>query len=76
MKLSVHFLKNAGWLLLFGLIIYFPIFLHLTSLPLQIWDESRLALNSCEMLKSGNIIVTYYEGLPICGTRNPLDDLA
>lgn len=73
MKLSVHYLKRAGWLFLFGTITYFPIFLHLTSLPIQLWDESRLALNSYEMLKSGNVIVTLFDGSPdMWNTKPPL----
>lgn len=58
---------------LFGAIIYFPIFLDLTSLPIQLWDESRLALNSYEMMKSGNVIVTHFEGSPdMWNTKPPL----
>jgi len=34
------------------------------SLPLQIWDESRLANNALEMIRSGHWLVPSYSGVP------------
>ena len=75
MNMPIHtsHLKTAGWIILLAIIIYFPLFLHLTSLSVRVFDESRLALNAYEMLKTGNIVVTYYEGLPdMWNTKPPL----
>ncbi|MBA3648735.1 MAG: glycosyltransferase family 39 protein [Chitinophagales bacterium] len=58
---------------LLAVIIYFPLFLHLTSYPIRLWDESRLAVNAAEMAKSGNWIVTTYDGAPdMWNTKPPL----
>ncbi len=50
--------------LLMLLIILIPIFGHLDTLPLQLWDESRLAHNALEMMDSHNWVVTTYHGEP------------
>ncbi|MBA3901452.1 MAG: glycosyltransferase family 39 protein, partial [Bacteroidetes bacterium] len=68
-------MKSKHYLILFLLLIlaYFPIFSHLNTLPIRIWDESRLALNAYEMAQSGNLIVTSYEGEPdMWNTKPPL----
>lgn len=50
-----------------------PIFGHLEALPIRNWDESRLAINAIEMLKSQNYLVTTYEGTPdLWNTKPPL----
>lgn len=41
-----------------------PLFAHLNSLPIRLWDESRLAMNSYEMYKSDNLLVTQFQGKP------------
>ncbi len=52
---------------------YFPLFLHLGSLPIRIWDEARLAINAIEMLQNHNFIVTYHEHSPdMWNTKPPL----
>lgn len=51
-------------LLLFIVALAFPVFIHLEKLPIRIWDEARLAINSFEMSRNGNFLVTYYEGSP------------
>jgi 4-amino-4-deoxy-L-arabinose transferase-like glycosyltransferase len=43
---------------------YFSFFLHLNSFPMQLWDESRQAVNAFEMLQTKNFFVTYYNGQP------------
>jgi 4-amino-4-deoxy-L-arabinose transferase-like glycosyltransferase len=40
----------------------FPVFGHLDSFPIQLWDESRLATNAYEMYKSNDLIVTTFQG--------------
>ncbi len=51
-------------ILLFCLLIYFPVFLHLDSLPIRMWDEGRLAVTSYEMSKNGNYLIPHYDGQP------------
>lgn len=50
----------------------FPLFLHLDSFSLRIYDEARRAVNSFEMWQSGNWLVTTYEFKPdMWGTKPP-----
>ena len=35
-----------------------------SSVPMQLWDESRNANNALEMSRNGHWLVTYYRGLP------------
>lgn len=58
-------------LLLIGF--YFPLFAHLDSFSLRIYDEARRAVNAFEMWQSGNFLVTTYEFKPeMWGTKPPL----
>lgn len=58
---------------LFLLICYFPLFLHLDTLSLRLWDESRQAVNALEMALNGNFLLTYFDGhLEIWNTKPPL----
>jgi 4-amino-4-deoxy-L-arabinose transferase-like glycosyltransferase len=59
----------AFWLVaLYGLL-----FLHLDSMPLRLYDESRLANNALETAQSGRLIVTTYDGQPdMWNTKPPL----
>ena len=60
-------------LILLLVLLYFPYFLHLGRLPMQIWDEARLAVNACEMHLNNNFIVTYFDGEPeMWNTKPPL----
>jgi 4-amino-4-deoxy-L-arabinose transferase-like glycosyltransferase len=60
-------------IILFLLLTYPPIFLHLGSLPIRIWDESRLAINAYEMNKDGDFLVTHFSGMPdMWNTKPPL----
>lgn len=66
--------KNDWWLaaLLLALL-YFPLFSHLDSLPIRIWDEARLAKNALHMYNTGELIVTYFDGAPdLYNTKPPL----
>lgn len=50
-----------------------PLFGHLDTLPLRLWDESRLAINAYEMMKDGDLIVTHFNGQPdMWNTKPPL----
>ncbi|MDR0205847.1 MAG: glycosyltransferase family 39 protein [Bacteroidales bacterium] len=67
-----HLKKNWKYVLFF-LLISAPIFLHLSSFSIRLWDESRLATNACEMLYSGNYITTTFNGAPdMWNTKPPL----
>lgn len=53
--------------------IVIPVFGHLGSLPIRVWDESRLAINALEMMENGNLIVTHFEQAPdLWNTKPPL----
>lgn len=66
-------LKTYLKYILLALLIYMPVFGFLSTLPIRIWDEARLAINAYEMLNNGNFIVTYYNGLPdMWNTKPPL----
>ena len=63
----------TGKAILFIVLIYLPIFLHLDTIPIRIWDESRLAINAYEMHKDGNFLVTHFLGQPdMWNTKPPL----
>ncbi|RFC54158.1 ArnT family glycosyltransferase [Brumimicrobium aurantiacum] len=67
--------KNQTYLqyLLLGIIVTIPLFSYLGTLPIRIWDESRLAINAYEMLHNNDYIVTHYEGSPdMWNTKPPL----
>ena len=55
------------------LLAYFPLFLHLNSMPLMLWDESRLAVSAYEMLQNKNfIVVTYGNNPDLWSVKPPL----
>lgn len=51
-------------ILVFLTLIYFPIFLHLDYLPLDNFDEARLAVSALEMHENGNWLVPHFGGKP------------
>lgn len=58
--------------LLFGIACYFPLFLRLDFIGLELWDEARRGVNALEMLINGNWLVTHYDGQPeMWGTKPP-----
>ncbi len=65
------FLEKYGWFLLLLVVAYFPLFGHLEALPIRIWDEGRNAVNAYEMYKSGDCIVTTFEGKPDMWNTKP-----
>jgi 4-amino-4-deoxy-L-arabinose transferase-like glycosyltransferase len=51
----------------------FVFLMNLGVPPIQMWDESRLAVNALEMALNGNLIVTHFEGSPdMWNTKPPL----
>lgn len=64
---------KLGWLFLFLLLCYFPLFLHLDSLSLRLWDEARRAVSAFEMATGGGWLIPTVEGHPdMYGTKPPL----
>ncbi len=58
---------------LFACVVYFPLFLHLNTTTLSVFDEARRACNAIEMVQNGNVLVTHFEGEPdMWGTKPPL----
>jgi 4-amino-4-deoxy-L-arabinose transferase-like glycosyltransferase len=69
---SKHIVRYLLWGI-FAIACYFPLFLHLDSLPLSIYDEAKRAVSSLEMLERQDFLVTYYNGAPdMVGTKPPL----
>ena len=61
-----------GFIILLVLL-YFPIFGFLDTLPIRMWDEARMSINAYEMNLDNNLIVTHYEGKPeMYSTKPPL----
>ena len=60
-------------IILLLLLAYFPLFLHLDSIPLMVWDEARLAVSAFEMLKNhAYIVVTYGDNPDLWSVKPPL----
>ena len=58
---------------LLALLIFTPVFSHLNSIPIRVWDEARLAWNAINMMENGNYLVTYFNGNPeMWNTKPPL----
>jgi len=56
---------TLGWILLFGVLLYFPIFHFLDQFPIRIWDESLFGLRAISLLASGDYMFDFSEfGLP------------
>ena len=59
--------------LILGLLIYIPVFGFLNVLPIRLWDESRLAVNSLEMYLNHNFLVpTFNNEVEMWSTKPPL----
>jgi len=62
-----------GGIIVLLLLMAMPLFAHLGGLVIRQWDEARLSVNAWEMMKSGNILVTTYNGEPdLWNTKPPL----
>ena len=56
-----------------ALLVAVPVFGHLDTLCIRVWDESRLAINAYEMYENGDLIVTHFYGNPdMWNTKPPL----
>jgi len=70
--MNINYQSLVKYLIFFSLIC-FPIFSHLESIPIRIWDEARLAINAYEMHTNGDFIVKHFEGAPdMWSTKPPL----
>lgn len=66
------FKKTAIYFALLCALIYFPLFLHLDTLPFRLFDESFLALHTYEMMHGHDYIVTHSLGHPeMINTKPP-----
>ena len=64
-------MKLIHWLVLMLLVIVLPVFSHLDDPPIQLWDESRLAMSAYEMSQSGNLLVPTFEHEPDMWSLKP-----
>jgi len=62
--------KLAPYFIVF-LLVALPIFSHLDSYPIRVWDESRLANNAYEMYRNHNFLVSYFYGSPDMWSTKP-----
>lgn len=53
------------------LIISLPIFAHLDDIPMQLWDESRLANSAIEMYESGDPLIVTHDHVPDMWNTKP-----
>jgi 4-amino-4-deoxy-L-arabinose transferase-like glycosyltransferase len=62
----MRIIPYQSWIKYFILIILvsIPLFISLSVLPVQLWDEARTGVNAFEMIKNGNLLATYYDGAP------------
>ncbi|TGE26497.1 ArnT family glycosyltransferase [Hymenobacter metallicola] len=68
----LQLLRVAGLGVLLGVIL-FPLVFDLHRIPIQTWDESRLAVNALEMHDSGSFLVTTFDQKPdLWNTKPPL----
>lgn len=51
-------------IVLLAILCYFPIFLHLTSLPIRLWDEGHVVLTSYQMSHNRSWLVVMYDNKP------------
>ena len=65
------FKKNLLNLFLIVSVCSFPIFGHLSELPMQRWDESRLAVKAYEMSETGNWLTPTMQWEPDMGSTKP-----
>ena len=71
--MNKEFIKNNWTYLLVLLLLFIPLFQHLGSLTIRIWDESRLAINAYEMYHNGNFLIPTFNGEPdMWNTKPPL----
>ncbi|MBL7933053.1 MAG: glycosyltransferase family 39 protein [Bacteroidia bacterium] len=67
-----RFTDSIKYILLL-LIIAIPVFGFLDTLPVRLWDESRVGMNALEMFYNGDYLVAHYDGNPdMWNTKPPL----
>ena len=64
-------LKYIPGYIIVTLLAALPLFGHLSELPVQRWDESRLALAAIEMTFHKNLFVTTFLGQPDMAAMKP-----
>ncbi|MBX9449625.1 MAG: glycosyltransferase family 39 protein [Taibaiella sp.] len=65
--------KSSYWFWTAVLLMLVPCFFFMERMPVQLWDESRLAINAAEMSESGNWLVTTFDGkIDNWNTKPPL----
>ena len=64
--------KKIILFILFGVVIYFPIFLHLDHGALYRWDEATNALHTYEMLQNGHYLRRFFVGNPETWETKPM----
>ena len=68
-----HPIIRHGKYVLLAIAVFFPLFWHLETLAVRIWDEARLAQTAYEMLQNGNYLIPHTEGVPdMWSTKPPL----
>ena len=50
---------------------YLLFFHRLGELPIYVWDEARDTINALEMLRTGDLLVTYFHGRPDLWNTKP-----
>lgn len=66
---------SPRWLVpvLFALTAVWPLFMHLDTMPLRMWDEARQAISALEMLRGGDWLVAHFYDQPdMWSTKPPL----
>lgn len=59
--------------IIFIVVAFYPLFAFLGSMPLRLWDESRLAASAYEMTQTSNpLIVTFFESPDLWSVKPPL----
>lgn len=53
-----------AWFIVTIIVAFVVLFYRLGALPIQLWDEARLANSALEMAQSGLSLVTTYDGMP------------
>ncbi len=56
--------EKYSLIIIFIILIYFPVFLHLDLPSLYLWDESTNALHALDMEESGNYLRRFFQGQP------------
>ncbi|NNC95892.1 MAG: hypothetical protein HKN92_10045 [Chitinophagales bacterium] len=63
--------KQALIFIVFLFLAYFPLFHHLDSHSLRMWDEAIYAVNAFEMSQNHDFICRHYDGKPILWNPKP-----